>query len=420
MSFSAIRHDRGAAALGGLTAEKVAERAARESYGRLLAFLAARSRDVAGAEDALADAFAAALSQWPRDGVPSNPEGWLLTVARRRQADAARKRQTQDAGRAQILLLAEEGSEVEASAIPDRRLALMFACAHPAIEQGMRTALILQTLLGLTAAEIGSAFLVPAATMGQRLVRAKARIKDAGIPFRVPDADGMAERLDAILDAIYAAYGRDWDGGERSALGEEAIWLARLVESLLPSEPEAKGLLALMLYIEARRDARRDRSGRFVTLEGQDIARWDVAMIGEAEAKLALANRGGPSGRFQIEAAIQSAHIARLTTGHNNWAAVVALYDALLAMTGSPVVALNRAVALAHTQGEGAAIQALDALGADARMVQYQPYWAARAALCRGLGRTEDADEAYRIAVGLSTDPALRDYLAAQISRRAP
>jgi RNA polymerase sigma-70 factor, ECF subfamily len=406
--------------LGGLTAEKVAERAARESYGRLLAFLAARSRDVAGAEDALADAFAAALSQWPRDGVPSNPEGWLLTVARRRQADAARKRQTQDAGRAQILLLAEEGSEVEAGAIPDRRLALMFACAHPAIEQGMRTALILQTLLGLTAAEIGAAFLVPAATMGQRLVRAKARVKDAGIPFRVPDADGMAERLDAVLDAIYAAYGRDWDGGERSALGEEAIWLARLVESLLPSEPEAKGLLALMLYIEARRDARRDRSGRFVPLEGQDIARWDVAMVGEAEAKLALANRGGPSGRFQIEAAIQSAHIARLTTGHNNWAAVVALYDALLAMTGSPVVALNRAVALAHTQGEEAAIQALDALGADARMVQYQPYWAARAALCRGLGRTEDADEAYRIAVGLSTDPALRDYLAAQISRRAP
>ncbi|MHA6691181.1 RNA polymerase sigma factor [Devosia sp. A449] len=398
---------------------QAAERAARDSYGRLVAFLAARTRDVAGAEDALAEAFASALTSWPADGVPDNPDAWLLTVARRRQTDMARRRQTRMAGEVHLQLMTEELADAAANrdVIPDRRLALMFACAHPAIERGMRAPLILQTILGLTAGDIAAAFLLPPATMGQRLVRAKARIKEAGIAFAIPEREQLPGRLDAVLEAIYAAYAKGWtEIGDSNAerLADEAIWLGRLIVSLLPEEPEAKGLLALMLYAEARRAARRDSQGDYVPLEAQDVALWDEPQLVEAETLLHDANQAGPSGRYQVEAAIQSAHVARRITGRDNWAAVVALYDVLLALTPSPVVLLNRAAALTETAGPDAALASLDSIADDPRMANYQPYWAARGHLAARAGRKQDALEALTLAIGLSTDEAVRHYLITQ------
>jgi len=405
----------------GNEARRAAERVARESYGRLVAFLAARTRDVAGAEDALAEAFATALRMWPEDGVPSNPDAWLLTVARRRQTDAVRRRQTRTAGETHLKLIADE---IEAAMetpdeIPDRRLALMFACAHPAIERGMRAPLILQTILGLTAQDIAAAFLIPPATMGQRLVRAKTRIKEAGIPFRVPEREELPERLDAVLEAIYASYAKGWgEIGETGSaqLAEEAIWLGQLVVSLMPEEPEAKGMLALMLYTEARRSARRSPDGAYVPLEEQDTALWDDWQIDLAENLLQQANAGGPSGRYQIEAAIQSAHAARRLRGAPTWPAVVALYDHLLRLTGSPVVALNRAVARAEVEGPVTALEDLAAIAADKRMADYQPYWAALGHLNALAGNREAAFEALTLASGLSADPAVRQYLNNRIA----
>jgi RNA polymerase sigma-70 factor (ECF subfamily) len=400
-----------------IQARRTAERVARESYGRLVAFLAARTRDVAGAEDALAEAFATALERWPTDGVPANPDAWLLTAARRRQTDAIRRRQTRLAGEPHLKLIAAEIEEAASMPedIPDRRLALMFACAHPAIEPGMRSPLILQTILGLTAEAIAPVFLIPPSTMGQRLVRAKARLRDAGIPFRVPARDELPARLDAVLEAIYAAYARGWNEvGEAGAsdLAEEAIWLARLVVALLPKAPEARGMLALMLYTEARRAARRGPEGAYVPLEAQAISHWDDSLIAEAEALLRAASADGPSGRYQLEAAIQSAHIARRRTGADTWPAIVTLYDHLLALTGSPVVALNRAVALAEVDGPAAALAALAPLATDKRLANYQPYWAARAALLARADQPAEAREAFARAIGLTTDDAVRRYLA--------
>lgn len=405
----------------GSEAARAAERVARESYGRLVAFLAARTRDVAGAEDALAEAFVAALRMWPIEGVPHNPDAWLLTVARRRQTDALRRRSTRLAGEEHLKLMAEEieaATETE-RAIPDRRLALMFACAHPAIERGMRAPLILQTILGLTAVDIAAAFLVPPATMGQRLVRAKTRIKDAGIPFAIPDRQELPERLDAVLEAIYAAYTKGWGeiGDAASAqLAEEAIWLGRLVVGLLADQPETKGVLALMHYTEARRQARRSADGAYVPLEEQDKSLWDDSQIVLAEELLHAANAGGPSGRYQIEAAIQSAHVARLTRGVNSWPAILALYDHLFALSASPVVVLNRAMALAEIEGPAAALAAIEPLAADKRMQTYQPWWAARAHLLAEAGRREEAHEALTLAIGLSTDAAVRHYLQGKLA----
>ena len=395
---------------------KAAERVARESYGRLLAFLAVRTRDVAGAEDALADAFAAALRTWPDRGVPDNPDAWLLTAARHRQTDAARRRQTQASGEEHLQHMADEVEHASRTSeeIPDRRLALMFACAHPAIEAGMRAPLILQTILGLTAEAIAAGFLVPPGTMGQRLVRAKVRIRQAGIPFRVPDRDELPERLDAVLEAIYAAYSKAWaEVGEHgsSPLAEEAIWLGRLVVSLLPEEPEAKGTVALMLYTEARRAARRDPAGSYVPLDQQDVALWDQRQLQTAEALLREANASGPSGRYQIEAAIQSAHLARRVSGRDTRRAILALYDHLLVLTGSPVAALNRAVALAAVEGAAAALDRIGPLASDKRMLRYQPYWAVRGHLLAEAGRKTEAHEALTLAMGLSTDEAIKRYL---------
>ncbi len=402
----------------GSEAVRTAERVARESYGRLVAFLAARTRDVAGAEDALSEAFAAALRMWPADGVPDNPDAWLLTVARRRQTDALRRRQTRSAGEEHLQLMAEEmeGAAGGAAEIPDRRLALMFACAHPAIERGMRAPLILQTILGLTASDIAAAFLIPPATMGQRLVRAKARIREAGISFSVPDKEELATRLDAVLDAVYAAYTKGWNevGDAAPELADEAIWLGRLLVSLLPDEPEAKGMLALMLYAEARRPARRDRAGAYVPLERQDTGLWDSTMHGLAERLLREASSGGPSGRYQLEAAIQSAHTARRKNVADTWPAIVALYAHLERLTRSPVVTLNRAVALAETEGAEAALILVESLAGDRRMAEYQPWWAARGHLLARLGRRAQALEALSVASGLATDNAVRRYLQEQ------
>ena len=400
-------------------ARRATERAARESYGRLIAVLVARTRDVAGAEDALAEAFASALATWPDQGIPDNPDAWLLTVARRRQSDAFRRNSTSKAGAPHLQMMREELDDLAMmpEAIPDRRLALMFACAHPEIDPALRSPLILQTILGLTAADIGAAFLVPASTMGQRLVRAKSRIGELGLAFDIPDAADLPDRLDAVLEAIYAAYAKGWTdlvGETGGQLAEEAIWLCRLVVSLLPASPEAKGMLALMLYSHARRAARRSPTGAYMPLDEQDTALWDLAAIDEAETLLRAASGAGPTGRCQIEAAIQSAHIVRRLTGTDNWPVIVQLYDILHAMTGSPVVLLNRAAALAEVLGPAAALASLAPLADDKRMADYQPYWAVRGRLLAETGNRAEAHEALTLAMGLSTDPAIRDWLEAR------
>jgi RNA polymerase sigma-70 factor (ECF subfamily) len=458
-----------------------AEKVARESYGKLVAFLAARTRDVAGAEDALSEAFAAALLEWPVSGVPRTPEAWLLTVARRRLVDAARHRIVSDAAAPSLLLLADEIAPDVHSAgggstglpdfggeIPDDRLRLMFVCAHPALEAGVRAPLMLQTVLGFDAARIASAFLVAPSAMSQRLVRAKSRIRQAGIPFRVPERDELAERLDAVLQAVYAIFSEGWSDPAGSVaasrgLTEEAIWLGRLLVAMLPQEPEALGLLSLMLHAEARRDARRDAQGEFVPLAEQEPAAWNAGLIDEAEDWLLQAASHGRAGRFQLEAAVQSVHAARRRSGVTDWAAVVQLYDALFALTGSVVVAINRAVALAAVHapagaiaftaaqleaqpmrrargrprgasatggprgsgagdaavaaaeaGARAGLAELDKLASDARVVEYQPYWAARAALLAQAGRSKEAPQANQRANGQADDPAQRRHLQPQ------
>jgi RNA polymerase sigma-70 factor (ECF subfamily) len=395
-----------------------AEAVARRSYGKLVAFLAARTRDVAGAEDALADAFAAALVDWPASGVPQSPEAWLMAVARRKMIDAARRRRSNEGAAEHLQLMQEEleAAAVSETQIPDDRLLLMFACAHPAIEPGIRAPMILQTVLGFDAATIASAFLISPATMGQRLVRAKAKIRQTGIPFRLPERADLRERLGAVLAAIYAAFSEGWSdpaGTEfrRRNLAEEGIWLGRLVASLLPEEPEALGLLALMLHAEARRGARRNPAGQYVPLAEQDPQLWNTPLIEEAEAHLFRASRMGAVGRYQLEAAVQSAHVVRRLTGHTDWAAIERLYDALATIIDSPVVAINRAIAVAETRGPAAALKALDALADDARLTQYQPYWAARAGLLARTGATAAAEQAYERAIGLEADPAVREFL---------
>jgi RNA polymerase sigma-70 factor (ECF subfamily) len=402
-------------------ARDAADAVARRSYGKLVAFLASRTRDMAGAEDALSEAFAAALEHWPRDGVPRNPEAWLMAVARRRMIDAARRRQSSESGAEHLRLLAELGSEEEAR-IPDERLALMFACAHPAIEAGIRAPLMLQAILGFDAVAIGSAFLVAPATMGQRLVRAKARIRQTGIPFRVPERAELRERLASVLEAIYAVFAEGWSDpsgteARRRNLAAEGIWLGRLAASLLPQEPEALGLLALMLHAEARRRARRDANGDYVPLSEQDPGDWDAALIDEAEALLFRASTLGAAGRFQLEAAVQSVHAARRVTGRTDWEAIASIYDHLHQLSESPVVALNRAIAIGEARGAAQGLAELEALAGDARLAEYQPYWAARAGLLARSGDAEGAALAYERAIGLESDPAVRRFLQSARAR---
>jgi predicted RNA polymerase sigma factor len=402
---------------GAAQAHSAAGAVARRSYSKLVAFLAARTRDVAGAEDALSEAFASALADWPLSGCPSNPEAWLLTVARRKMIDDARRRSSGEAAAGQLQLLAEGLDAAAADTeIPDRRLALMFVCAHPAIDAGIRAPLMLQVVLGLDAKAIASAFLTSPAAMGKRLVRAKDKIQQGGIPFNIPEREELPGRLDTVLDAIYAAFAEGWadPGGTdvvRRDLTGEALFLARLVTELLPEEPEALGLLALMLHAEARRRARRNGDGEYVPLAEQDPELWDWQTIEEAEALLRRASALGSIGRYQLEGALQSAHVYRRRTGRANWAEVVQLYDALSALTGSPVVAINRALAIGELQGASSALEVMQEAATDARLGEYQPYWAARAELLAKTGAHGEARSAYEIAIGLERDPAVRRFL---------
>jgi RNA polymerase sigma-70 factor (ECF subfamily) len=403
-------------------AHGTADAVARRSYGKLIALIAARTGDLSAAEDALADAFVSALQDWPLKGCPANPEAWLLAVARRKLIDTSRRQRTHAAAVDELIRSAEvpESSD-ERNAIPDHRLALMFACAHPAIDRAVRAPLILQAVLGWNAAMIASAFLTSPATMSQRLVRAKSKIKEAGIPFRVPEREELGSRLGAVLDAIYAAFAEGWTDpcgtdAARRELADEALFLGSLVTQLLPQEPEALGLVALMLHAEARRRARRNAEGEYVPFADQDISLWDGPMIEAAEALLLRASAMGDIGRYQLEAALQSAHVHRRRTGENNWPDVVRLYDAMLDLSGSPVVAMNRALAIAETEGAHAGLGAVEKVAGDPRLVEYQPYWAARAELLTKTGAIAEARAAYEIAIGLERDDAVRRFLQRRLA----
>lgn len=402
-------------------ARAAAERVARASYGRLVAILSARDRDVAAAEDALADAFAAALDAWPADGVPDNPEAWLLTAARRRRLDAWRRGRVRDDAAPELALLADlEVPAGDGGHFPDRRLGLLFVCTHPAIDASVRAPLMLQVVLGLDAARIAAAFVVAPATLSQRLVRAKQKIRDAGIPFEWPPAERLAERVQDVLDAIYAAYGTGWDDVEgvdarNNGLTTEAIDLGRAVVDALPMEPEPLGLLALMLFCEARCAARRDAVGGFVPLDRQDPERWDRGLIHEAEALLGRAGAAGGIGPYQLEAAIQSVHAQRGLGAAVPPEALVVLYDGLTALRPGVGALVGRACAIAAASGAEAGLAALDALPGDLS-AGYQPYWAARGQLLAEAGFDDEALAAWQRARDLATSPGVRRFLEARLA----
>jgi len=404
-------------------AGRAAEKVARQSYGKLIAFLAARSRDVPAAEDALSDALAAALRVWPERGIPDNPEGWLLTAARRNLIQAARHRTVRDNASETIALAVEEAegrmNDARNADFSDERLKLLFACTHPAIDRSIHTPLMLQTVLGIDAKTIAQAFVVLPDAMSQRLVRAKVKIRDAGIPFAIPERQVLTERLAGVLSAIYAAYGLGWDGldGEgdsRTGLTDEAIWLGRALMTILPEEPEVIGLLSLMLYCEARRHARRDVDGAYIPLEEQDTGLWNEIMMAEADALLRKAGTFDRFGPFQCQAAIQSVHATRRRTGATDWKALLTLYRALITIKPTLGSKVSHAAVIGRVDGAIPAIALLDGLE-QRGIASYQPYWAVRAHLLAELGENDAAAEAYRIAIGLSDSPAVRTFLTGKL-----
>ncbi|MBI4784021.1 MAG: RNA polymerase subunit sigma-70 [Oscillatoriophycideae cyanobacterium NC_groundwater_1537_Pr4_S-0.65um_50_18] len=403
-----------------MDARRAAELAARNAYGRLLAYLAIQSKDLTVAEDALGDAFLAALKTWTERGVPDNPEAWLLVAARHRLIDNARHTKVKTSVINTLKQFSVEGREDPAMEVvfPDERLKLLFICAHPAIAPEIRTPLMLQTVLGLNAAQIASAFLVAPTTMGQRLVRAKTKIRDAGIRFELPEASDLPTRLEAVLEAIYAAYSNGWENitgadPRQKGLTEEAIWLARLCVQLMPEAPETRGLLALMLHCEARRDARRTPEGAYVPLSEQDVTRWSKPLIKEAETELMQAATFKKLGRFQLEAAIQSAHAQRVFSGTVDWAALVLLYEGLIQLSPTLGALIGQAAAIAEVKGTAQGWALLELLPTEA-VANYQPYWALKARLLKQLGRKSEAQVAYNHAIGLVEDPAIRQFLLRQ------
>ena len=396
-------------------AHRAIEQVARESYGRLVAYLSSHTRDVASAEDALSNALVAALTAWPRDGVPQNPEAWLLTAARRSFIDLVRHRRVAEASEPTLQLLREEREMTLSSEFPDERLKLLFVCAHPAIDPALHTPLMLQTVLGLDAARIAHAFLVSPTTMGQRLVRAKTKIRSGGIQFEIPQERELPPRLDAVLEAIYAAFGIGWDdmaGVDQSGrdLAEEAIWLARVLLQLMPREAEVRGLLALMLHCEARRAARRGPDGRYVSLSEQDSRQWSLPLMEEAERHLAEASSRGGTGRFQLEAAIQSVHAERARSGRTEWNAIMSFYEQLVRISPTLGTRTGYAAAVGEANGPESGLVMLDGIDPDA-VSAYQPYWAVRAHLLQRLGKTSEASDAFDRAIGLAEDSAVRQFL---------
>ncbi|WSV76987.1 RNA polymerase sigma factor [Streptomyces anulatus] len=406
-------------------AAEAVEAVFREERGLLLASLVRRFGDLDLAEEVTSEAIEAALRHWPAEGVPARPGAWLLTTARRRAVDRLRRDQAYAARLAVLAADAERaepapapdasgsgsGSGFVSGELPDERLQLFFTCAHPSLAAEDRTALTLRCLAGLTTPEVARAFLVPTATMAQRIVRAKKKIREARIPFRVPGPDELPERLPGVLQVVYSVFTEGYAASsgprlQRLDLAEEAIRLARILRRLLPAERESAGLLALLLLVHARRDARTGPEGEPVLLEDQDRGRWDRPMIEEGRALVVRALTGGPAGPYGVQAAIAALHDEAADVAATDWPQIVALYDVLRTLTPSPVVEVNRAVAVAMRDGPGAGLALLDALAGEPRLRAYPPYAVARGDLLGRLGRDGEAAAAYREALELTvTEP---------------
>ncbi|UWP88612.1 RNA polymerase sigma factor [Aliiroseovarius crassostreae] len=398
------------------------DRLIRENWGRLLAVLTARLGDYALAEDSLQDAVVEALSHWPKS-LPRHPDAWLLTVARRKALDRLRRAQTASRKEGELALWldqtrSEEG--VNMGVIPDHRLELIFTCCHPALEEKTRTALTLRAIGGLTTAEIAAAYLDKPETMAARLTRAKQKIQQAGIPFRLPDAEDLPERLNAVLRVIYLIFNEGFrsSGAEltRADLVGEAIRLGRILACLLPADPEVKALLALMLLGDSRRLTRMDEDGAYVPLELQNRARWDKPRIREGITLVKQALGVGPPGPYALQAAISALHAEAPDFDRTDWAQIVALYDLLLARHPNPVVHINRAVALSYLQGPDVALAQLDGLPTHAGLGRYQPFHACRADLLARLGRAKEAADHYRQAIDLTTSVAEKTFLSGRMA----
>jgi RNA polymerase sigma-70 factor (ECF subfamily) len=388
------------------------ERVFREEHGRLTAALVRSLGDWDLAEELVQDALVAALEHWPRDGIPENPGAWLMTTARRKGIDRLRR----EARYRDKLALLEEQPVIKSPAGGDERLELIFACCHPALPRESQIALTLRSVVGLTTAEIARAFLTPEATIAQRLVRAKRKIMDAGIPMRVPEADELPDRLTEILAVLYLMFNEGYVASaspERRDLAEDARWLARLIMRLMPDEPEAIGLLALMTLQLARADARFSADGRLVLLEDQDRGRWDARGLAEGVALLERAGRMRRAGPYQVQAAIAACHAEVRSWSETDWTQIFMLYEGLVRMTGSSVVRLNRAIALSHVAGAARALAEVDELGDE--LDRYHLYHATRGALLRRLGRPDEARDADRRALELTENPAERALLTERI-----